>query len=145
MAYRPHVSNDPKTLKTGALTTSYVASSSIQCKGWNTAVVMIDADLDTGGGSTGLQVYVEIANPLGDGDPVTADWHGLVTTDEVATTATGFVSFPAGIKVWDFGAADGRYAIVVDRLAAKFLRVQIKTAGAAGTSTALVKCAQALT
>lgn len=142
--YRPHVSNDPALLKSGALTTSYVASSSLKMKGWNAAVIMLDADLDVAGGATGLQVYVEIANPAGDTDPTATEWYALTANDEQATTATGDVSFASGKKIWDFGAADGRYAITIDRLAAKYLRVQIKTAGVAGTTTCAVRVAQAL-
>lgn len=142
---RPTISNDPTLVKSGALTTSYVASSALQCKGWNTALVLLDADLDVAGGATGLQVYIEVANPQGDGAPAAGDWYGLVGLDEAATTATGFVSYPAGIQVYDFGAADGRYAIALNRLVAKFLRVQVKTAGAAGTSTCAVRIVQALT
>ncbi len=141
MSYRPHVSNDKKTLRASSgLTTSYVASNAIQMKGWNAAVIEFDFTLNV---STSAEIKVEIANPLGDGDPQASDWYGLTGVDEVATTATGVVSFTAGVVERSFGAT-GKYAILLPHIAAKFLRVQVKVTAGPGTSSGAVYCAQAL-
>lgn len=143
MGYQPTLSNDPVTLKSGALTTSYVASSALRMKGWNAITLQFAVDLDAS--ATGLQFYVEVANQAGDAAPAAGDWHALATTDEVSTTGTGLSTWPAGIKIWDFGALDpAKYAVTLERVAAKWLRVQIKTAGTAGSTTCTVTAIQAL-
>jgi hypothetical protein len=141
MGYRPHVSNDKKTLRASAgLTTSYVASDHIQMKGWNAAVIEFDFTLNV---STSAEIKIEIANPLGDAAPVAGDWYGLSGVDEQATTATGVVSHASGVVERQF-AASGKYAILLPHIAAKFLRVQVKVTAGPGTSSGAVYCAQAL-
>ncbi len=141
MGYRPHVSNDKKTLRSSAgLTTSYVASSDIQMKGWNAALIEFDLTLNT---STSGELKVEFANPLGDTAPVAADWFGMAAEDEVATTATGVVSFASGVREWSFGAT-GKYAIQLRQISAKYLRVSVKVTAGPGTSSGAVYCSQAL-
>jgi hypothetical protein len=140
MSHRPTISNDPVLLRSGAVTTSYVASTPLKMKGWNQCVLMMDMVLNT---ATDVRVKVEVANPLGDATPVTADWMPLGVLDiAAAVPATSVYAVPLrGIELTLTATDKYTYAFLC---AYKWVRVSVKTTAGPGSTTLSVTAVQAL-
>lgn len=150
MGYRPTTSRDPVLVRASAtgtataLTASYVASNPVRIIGQNAVQILLDLSLDTGGGATAANMQIEIATPACTAGgqevatPAATDWFAITAPAAAdPTVATGLAPVAVGRKVLNFSLTD-RYVIPLNGLVGKWLRVQIKTTGGPGASTAKV-------
>ncbi len=144
MTYRPHVSNDPVTLRVAATvtTTQDAAPIAVRMKGWNQAILKFDLTL--GGAATDVLIDIEGANPVGDDEPAAAstEWASVPLLDTAAGTGSaGTKTVPLRRMRIQLLATD-RYMYAVP-CAYKWLRIKAQATG--GTATLLsVTAAQAL-
>jgi hypothetical protein len=120
-------SDDPVILRASLIpTTAYVASSPQRIKGWNQLVVVMDLTL---GSLTSAQMQVEMASPSGNATPAAGDWYAYTARAAAdPTVSAGLAPIAVGRAAFSFSLTD-RYAIPLDRVVGKWIRVQVKGTG----------------
>ncbi len=140
MSYIPQVSPDRKTLRTGAIATSFDASgTALRMQKWNQAVFYFTVVI---GSATDIRVQFDLAAPdslpgvTGNAEPAfnSTDWAPYF--DERATTTAGVLTVaPLELKF----TADGTHAVKLDRLCAMWLRPRAKVTGSTTNATLTIK------
>jgi hypothetical protein len=130
-----YVSPDAVTLRSAAaLTTSFVASSTVKMVAWNQAVLFLDY---TKGSSDDARIMIDVACTAGDDASAIAagDWHTLPLLDTAsAVAASGVATVPLYQLEYKL-TATGTFALPVP-CNYKWLRVRAK-ATTDGTGTSL--------
>lgn len=142
MSYIPHVSKDPKSLRSGALTTNFdTTPTALRMQMWNQAVFFFTVVLDT---ATDVRVRLEAASPtptpgqILDTEPASdsADWAAVAST-EAGSASGGVLTVPVDALELKF-TASGSYAYPVPSNY-QWLRIKAKATGTAGAATLAVK------
>lgn len=149
MSYIPQVSGDPKTLRSGALTTAFDSSpAAIRMQNWNQAVFYLDVALDT---ATDVRVRFDVATPAvttgavidTEPDASSSAWYQLPSNDGANTTvATGVQTVPQTIFEAKY-TVSGRYVLPL-QMNYKWVRCRAKATGTVGSATLGVNITQGM-
>lgn len=141
MSYIPQVSGDPKELRSGALTGSFVNTLALKTQMWNQVVLFIDATLDS---ATDIRIRIEAASPtrtpgkILDDEPSagSSEWHSIAFQGG-ATEAAGVASVP--VETFEIVlTASGRKAFPLP-VNYQWIRCSAKATGTVGSATLTIK------
>lgn len=142
MSYIPQVSKDPKSLRSGALTSGFDSEPTpLKCQNWNQAVLYFTVVLDT---ATDVRVRLEACSPtptpgaILDETPAaaSAEWASIVAT-ETGTASGGVLTFGVDALELKFATA-GTYAYPLP-LNYQWVRAKAKATGTVGSSTLAIR------
>jgi len=144
MSYIPQVSGDPKVLRSGALTGSFVNSLALKTNMWNQVILFLDVTLDT---ATDVRIQLQAASPVKtqqypiiDVEPSagSTDWCDIAFQDGAnASTASAITTVPLTtfeIKL----TVSGRYAFPLP-VNYQWIRAKAKATGTVGNATLSIK------
>lgn len=141
MSYRPTISRDPSSLRTGTLGTSYDANPTpLDFRGWNQAILLFNLSLD----GTSCEIKIEVASPADtDATPASGDWHQITYLDTSAASASsGTETVPVRALIIQL-VETMKYAFPLP-VNYKWVRVSAKRTGGSAASTLTIRASQGL-